>query len=57
MNVIIMEIFPSLVLQQIANTLALRKVVPKGPQEFEIIWNYFGYQDDDAEMDSYRVTH
>ena len=55
MNVVIMEIFPSVVLQQIANTLAVRKVVPRGPHQFEIIWNYFGYQDDDAEMDAYRL--
>jgi anthranilate 1,2-dioxygenase large subunit len=52
---LIVLIFPSVVIQQIANTLATRKVIPHGPNEFELYWTYFGYADDDAELEGYRV--
>ena len=35
----------------------MRKVVPMGPDKFELIWTYFGYADDDAEMDGFRLSH
>ena len=38
-------LFPSVVIQQIANTLATRKIIPKGPDAFELYWTYFGYAD------------
>lgn len=49
------SIFPGLVIQQIHNTLAARQIVPKGPGEFELIFHFFGYQDDDAEMTALRL--
>lgn len=51
----IQTIFPSLVLQQIHNTLACRQLLPKGPGEFELVFHYFGYADDDAELRDMRV--
>ena len=45
---------PSLVVQQIQNTLAVRQILPKGVDQFELVWTYFGYDDDDAEMDAIR---
>lgn len=51
----IMSIFPSLVLQQISNTLCLRQVIPTGVHSTELIWHFFGYQSDDAEMDQIRL--
>jgi len=53
-STLIMYLFPSVVLQQIGNTLALRKVIPKGTDAFELYWTYFGFADDDAEMQAYR---
>jgi anthranilate 1,2-dioxygenase large subunit len=51
----IQTIFPGLVLQQIANTLATRQIVPKGPTAYELIFTYFGYVDDDAELTAMRL--
>lgn len=52
---LIVLLFPSVVIQQIMNTLAMRKIVPMGPNEFELYWTYFGYGDDDAELDGMRL--
>jgi anthranilate 1,2-dioxygenase large subunit len=52
---LIIVIFPSVVIQQIVNTLATRKIVPMGPDEFELYWTYFGYADDDAELQAMRL--
>lgn len=51
----IQTIFPNLVLQQIQNTLATRQIVPKGPDRFELIFTYFGYEDDDEELRAIRL--
>jgi anthranilate 1,2-dioxygenase large subunit len=51
----IQTIFPGLVLQQIANTLATRQIVPKGPNAYELIFTYFGYADDDDEIAAIRL--
>ena len=51
----IMSIFPSLVVHQIANTLCLRQVIPTKNDETDLIWHFFGYQDDDVEMDKIRL--
>jgi hypothetical protein len=48
-------IFPCLVVQQISNTLAARQIVPKGPDAFELIFTFFGYEDDDEEMRAMRI--
>ena len=54
-STLIMYLFPSLVVQQIGNTLATRKVIPHAPDKFELYWTYFGYADDDAELEQCRV--
>src|SRR5712692_3546541 len=38
-------IFPCLVVQRIANTLAARQFLPKGPDRFELIFTFLGYED------------
>ena len=48
-------IFPNLVAQQIANTLATRQIVTHGPNAFELVWTYFGYVDDTPEERAMRV--
>lgn len=54
-SLVILSVFPNLVLQQIANTLAVRQIVPYGPDAFELVWTQFGYTDDDAEMRAIRL--
>jgi anthranilate 1,2-dioxygenase large subunit len=44
-----------LLLQQIANTLAVRQSVTYAPDAFEIVWTLFGYEDDDEEMQLIRM--
>jgi anthranilate 1,2-dioxygenase large subunit len=51
------HIFPCVVVQQIQNTLATRHILPKGPDSFELLFTFFGYQDDDAQMDRLRLKH
>ena len=46
----ILSVFPNLVVQQIYNCLAVRQVLPKGPDAMELHWTYIGFADDDAEM-------
>ena len=48
-------IFPNLVVQQIANTLATRQIVTHGPKQFELVWTYFGYTDDTPEEREMRM--
>jgi anthranilate 1,2-dioxygenase large subunit/terephthalate 1,2-dioxygenase oxygenase component alpha subunit len=51
----ILTVFPTFVLQQIQNCLALRQVVPKGPGAMELHWTYFGFADDTPEMSRRRL--
>src|SRR3546814_21053002 len=41
---------------QIQNVLAVRHILPKAPDEFELIFNFFGYADDTPEMRQHRLT-
>ncbi len=47
--------FPNFVLQQIHNSIAVRLVLPKGPDETELQWTYIGFEDDDAAMTERRL--
>lgn len=51
----IQSLFPSVVLQQILNTLATRQLLTKGVNESELVWTYFGYSDDSEEMNRHRL--
>ncbi|HKR88254.1 MAG TPA: Rieske 2Fe-2S domain-containing protein [Phenylobacterium sp.] len=51
----IQSIFPSLVIQQIHNTLACRQILPRGPGSFELVFHLFGYEDDDDELRDMRI--
>ena len=46
----IQPIFPQLVVQQIHNTLVARQLLPKGPSNFELVFHFFGYEDDTPEI-------
>ena len=54
-TLVIMSLFPNLVIQQIANTLAVRHIVTDGTDGFELVWTHFGYVDDDDEMMAIRL--
>jgi anthranilate 1,2-dioxygenase large subunit len=54
-GLLILTVFPSLVVQQIQNTLAVRHIVPKGVDQFELIFTFFGYENDDEEMQRIRI--
>ncbi|MEZ5651677.1 MAG: Rieske 2Fe-2S domain-containing protein [Burkholderiaceae bacterium] len=50
----IMRLFPSVVVQQIYNTLATRHIRPVGPGEFELRFTFFGFESDDPALDRLR---
>ncbi|MEI7785104.1 MAG: Rieske 2Fe-2S domain-containing protein [Betaproteobacteria bacterium] len=52
-----LEVFPSMVLQQHVNTLAVRHIIPKSTTSTELSWIYFGYEDDDETMRRLRLKH
>tara|TARA_R110002074_G_scaffold373069_2_gene548799 strand:- start:58963 stop:60210 length:1248 start_codon:yes stop_codon:yes gene_type:complete len=54
-TLVILSLFPSLVMQQIQNTLAFRQILPKGKDAFELVWTYFGYKDDSEELRNIRL--
>ncbi len=56
LTVAIQSIFPSCINQQIYNTLALRQLVPMGPDKCELHWTCFGYKDDSPELRAMRLT-
>jgi anthranilate 1,2-dioxygenase large subunit len=51
----IQPIFPQLVIQQIHNTLVARQLLPKGPDHFEVVFHFFGYEDDTPELRDLRI--
>jgi anthranilate 1,2-dioxygenase large subunit len=51
----ILSVFPNFVLQQIHNSIAVRQVLPKGPDETELLWTYIGFEDDDDAMTERRL--
>jgi anthranilate 1,2-dioxygenase large subunit len=50
-----MQVFPGAFVQQHANVLAMRSIVPKGVREVEVDWTYFGYADDDETLQRIRL--
>lgn len=51
----IQTVFPSIIVQAQSNTLATRHVIPKGVGSHELIWTFFGYEDDDDERRELRL--
>lgn len=55
-NTVVMQtIFPGMIVQQQTNTLAVRQILPKGPHHLDLVWDFFGYAGDDAEMTGFRL--
>jgi anthranilate 1,2-dioxygenase large subunit len=42
----ILSVFPGFILQQIQNALAVRQIVPRGPDKTDLHWTYFGFEED-----------
>ena len=55
LSLVILAIFPNLVVHQIANSLAVRHVIPQSASKMELVWTYFGYADDSSEARSSRL--
>jgi len=51
----ILSVFPTFVLHQIHNSLAVRQIVPKGAHRTELNWTYFGFASDDEAMTERRL--
>jgi len=52
----ILSLFPNFVLQQIQNSIALRLVLPKGPDKTELQWTYIGFEEDEPAMTERRLA-
>jgi salicylate 5-hydroxylase large subunit len=48
-------LWPNIIIQQQSNTLAMRQLVPRGTEQFDLMWTFFGYADDSAEMTQRRL--
>lgn len=46
----ILSVFPGFIMQQIQNSLCVRQVVPRGVDEAELLWTYYGFADDDEDL-------
>ncbi len=51
----IQTVFPTLVIQQILNALAVRQLIPRGPDKSELMWTILGFEGDDAAMTELRL--
>jgi anthranilate 1,2-dioxygenase large subunit/terephthalate 1,2-dioxygenase oxygenase component alpha subunit len=51
----ILTVFPGFVLHQIRNSLAVRQVLPRGPERTELHCTYLGFADDDEAMLTRRL--
>lgn len=54
-TVTMQAIWPGLIMQRQSNTLGVRQIVPKGPNEFDLYWTMIGYADDTPEMRAHRI--
>ena len=54
-TVVMQTLWPNLIIQQQSNTLAMRQIIPRGPEAFELSWTFFGYADDSEEMKLRRL--
>ena len=51
----ILSVFPTFVLQQTRNSLAVRRLVPQGLDQTELVWTCFGFTTDDDDMTERRL--
>ncbi len=51
----ILTTFPTFVLQQIQNAIAVRQVVPRSPEKTDLHWTILGFEDDTPEQRMVRI--
>lgn len=51
----ITSLFPPVMVQQIMHSLAIQQLVPRGPDRCEMIYTYFGFEDDSPDMTDLRL--
>ncbi len=51
----IQTVFPTLVIQQILNALAVRQLVPRGVEKSELLWTVLGFEDDNEDLLNVRL--
>jgi anthranilate 1,2-dioxygenase large subunit len=51
----ILSVFPTFVLQQIQNCIAVRQLVPRGVDRTDLNWTYLGFAEDTAEQHLIRL--
>ena len=51
----ILSVFPTFVLQQIQNTIAVRQIVPRGTHRTDLNWTLIGFADDTPEQRLMRL--
>ncbi|MFM9887125.1 MAG: SRPBCC family protein, partial [Burkholderiales bacterium] len=56
-SIYITTTFPTFVCHQVQHSLGMRQLIPKGPGRCELIFTYFGFADDSAEMTNTRLMH
>jgi salicylate 5-hydroxylase large subunit len=54
-TVVMQTLWPNLIVQQQSNTLAMRQLVTRGPEAFDLVWTFFGYADDTPQMRRRRI--
>ena len=54
-TVVMQTLWPNLIVQQQSNTLAMRQLVTRGPGAFDLMWTFFGYENDPSEMTQRRI--
>ena len=54
-TVVMQTLWPNLIVQQQSNTLAMRQLVTRSPDTFDLLWTFFGYGDDSDEMTQLRL--
>lgn len=54
-TVVMQTIWPNVIVQQQSNTLAMRQIVTRGPDHFDLNWTFFGYEDDGTELRQRRI--
>src|ERR1700716_1889767 len=51
----ILSVFPTFVLQQIQNAIAVRQIVPRAVDKTDLNWSYLGFADDTPEQQLTRI--
>jgi salicylate 5-hydroxylase large subunit len=54
-TVVMTTLWPNLIIQQQSNTLAMRQLITRGPEAFELAWTFFGYKGEPDDIRQRRI--